>query len=108
MQLPAERRVSEDPGWSVELQKAGFINGTANADDAFKTDALDTTADRTVWSIGAGKGAASGSWEAQMYDETASGAADDGSNVPTSVVGSFESSIGSTHSMVGAFGADKQ
>ena len=87
----------EDPGWSVELQKATF------ADSAFKT-AETPAGDQTVWSIDDNKGTASGRWEAQMYDEDEN----DGSNVPTSVVGSFSSSIGTTHEMVGAFGATRK
>ena len=88
---------SDDPGWSVELQKAGFTSpnfGTGATPDG----------DQTVWSINGAKGAASGSWQAQMFDENAS----DDSNVPTSVIGSFNSQLGSTHSLVGAFGAEKQ
>ena len=88
---------SDDPGWSVALQKAMFETdkfGTAETPDD----------DRTVWSIGGAKGAASGSWEAQMYDDKK----DDGSNVPDTVLGSFHSMISNTHEMVGAFGAEKQ
>ncbi len=87
---------SADPGWSVELQKTNFTS------PSFISDADAATADVTVWSINGAKSAASGSWQAQMFDETA-----DDSNVPTSVVGSFSSSIGTTHSVVGAFGATK-
>ena len=90
--------MSDDPGWSVMLQKAMF-DGT----DTFKTG--DTPADdQTVWSIGGNKSTASGKWEAQMFDEKTA----DGSNVPTSVVGSFMSTISNTHEMVGAFGATKE
>lgn len=89
---------SDDPGWSVELQKTGW-DGT----DKFATSATRDD-DQTVWSINGAKGGASGAWEAQMFDENAN----DNSNVPTSVVGSFSSKIGSTHSMVGAFGAEKE
>ena len=89
---------SENPGWSVALQETMFVD----ADDKFMTAATPDD-DQTVWSIGDGSGAASGAWEAQLYDE----AADDGSNVPTTVIGSFSSGIGTTHSMVGAFGANK-
>ncbi len=89
---------SADPGWSVELQKAMFDD----TDNAFKT--ADTpTGDQTVWSIGGNKGAAAGSWEAQMYDDKAA----DDTNEPQSVVGSFNAAISSTHSMVGAFGAER-
>ena len=93
---------SDDPGWSVELQEAGFTTpnfGTGATPDG----------DQTVWSINGAKGAASGSWQAQMFDEaSATVGTDDGSNVPTSVAGSFSSRIGTTHSMVGAFGAEKE
>jgi hypothetical protein len=90
---------STDPGWSIELQKAMF-NST---DNAFKTDEVATTADRTVWSISGNKGAAAGSWEAQMYDDKKS----DDNNTPDSVVGRFNAGISTTHSMVGAFGAER-
>lgn len=89
---------SDDPGWSIALQKpsAPVTNGefgrAANAG--------------TVWSIGGAKTAASGAWEARMYDDKP--AASSPNNTPDSVVGSFSSSIGSTHSLVGAFGAERQ
>lgn len=91
--------MSDDPGWSVELQKAMYDN----TDDKFMTNATPNK-DQTVWSIGGNKSAAAGKWEAQMFDEKTA----DGSNVPTSVVGSFMSTIGDTHELVGAFGAMKQ
>ena len=87
---------SANPGWSVELQKT-----VPDSNGRFITG--DRANDQTVWSIGGAKGAVSGAWEAVMYDDP-----DDDSNVPTSVVGTFNSEIGSTHSMVGAFGAEKQ
>ncbi len=90
---------STDPGWSVDLQKATFVND----DDKFRT--ADTPdGDQTVWSISGNKGAASGSWEAQMYNDKAG----DGNNTPDSIVGSFMSNIGNTHELVGAFGAEKE
>ena len=92
---------SDDPGWSVELQKAPF-----NATGSTFGTATTSTGDRTVWTIDGNKGASSGSWEAQMFDE-AVGPANDDSNVPTSVVGSFSSNHQRTHEMVGAFGATK-
>ena len=70
---------------------------TPNADDSMTT----------VWSIDGNAAAASGTWSGQMYDET-QGADDDGSNVPTTVLGRFQSMFGSTHTMVGAFGATKE
>ena len=87
---------SGDPNWSVELQETMFVDGS----NKFATA---STTDRTVWSIGTSKGGSSGAWEAEMHDE-----ADADSNVPTSVVGAFQSSFGATHSMVGAFGATKE
>ena len=62
--------------------------------------------DTTVWSIDGNAAPASGTWNAQMYDEAQTGSADDGSNVPTTVTGMFESSFGSIGQMVGAFGAE--
>ena len=89
---------SDDPLWSIALQKTVF-NGN---EDKFTTN--DTRADdQTVWSINGASGGISGNWEAQMFDENAN----DGSNVPTSAVGKFTSSIGTTHSMTGAFGAER-
>ena len=88
---------SADPGWSIELQEAAWSTNQFATGDT-------PDGDQTVWSINGNKGAASGSWQAQLYDEVS----DDGSNVPTSVVGGFNSSIGNTHSMVGAFGAEKE
>ena len=41
-----------------------------------------------------------------MYGEAQSGDANDGSNVPTTATGVFAAEYGSTHSMVGAFGAE--
>ena len=61
----------------------------------------------TIWSIDGNSAPASGTWSGQMYDET-QGAADDGSNVPTTVLGRFQSEFGSVGSMVGAFGAEKE
>ena len=94
---------STDPGWSVELQKAMVDTTNGNT----FTTAATPDDDQTVWSIDGRKGATSGAWEGQMYDE-AIGAADDDSNVPTTVVGRFSSNIGTTHEMVGAFGATKR
>ena len=90
---------SDDPGWNVELQKTTWSSTNSN----FAT-ATTPSGDQTVWSIGGAKGGASGSWAAQMYNDKAS----DSTNIPHSVAGSFSSSIGTTHSMVGAFGAEKQ
>ena len=95
--------------WSVELQRAQW--GTSGAfasipDDTSTTDVDEETG--TVWSIDGNAAPMSGDWNGQMYDEATSGAADDGSNVPTTAVGVFQSMFGSTHTMVGAFGATKE
>ena len=87
---------SADPGWSVSLQK----NATAISDGAFAGPANTGT----VWSIGDVETAASGDWEARLYNDKME---DDGNTVPDSVAGSFESSISTTHSLIGAFGAEK-
>ena len=92
---------SEDPGWSVELERAGLdsSNGTFGK----------TTAAKTIWSINDNKAPESGTWNGTMYDEMLAGAAnDDGSNIPTTVVGEFYSEFSTIGRMVGAFGANKQ
>ena len=94
--------------WSVSLRRAGWgANGAidAPADDA-ATRGFDESLG-TVWSIDGNPAPASGTWSGQMYDE-ARGDADDGSNVPTTVVGTFQSSFGSFGRMVGGFGARRQ
>ena len=62
----------------------------------------------TVWSIDGNAASASGTWNGQMYDEKPGTVAQegDGSNVPTSAIGRFESHFGSDHTMVGAFGVE--
>ena len=66
----------------------------------------------TVWSIDGNSAARSGTWSGQMWDEKPGDTGDmppgDGSNIPTTTTGTFQSNFGSTHTMVGAFGADKQ
>ena len=83
---------SDDPGWSVALREDALASG----DTSFSGT--------TLWTIGGAKGTAGGSWEAQMFNDKPN----DGTNVPLSTVGSFRSDFGSTHSLVGAFGATKQ
>ena len=85
--------------WSVTLNRAGWV-GSNGAFSSGENPA-------TVWSIDGKSAPTSGNWEGQMYDEKPEPAGD-GSNVPTSVVGVFESQFGSTHSMAGGFGATKQ
>ena len=87
--------------WSVTLRRAGWDDATNGA------FAMGTAG--TVWSIDGNAAAMSGSWSGQMYDERPGNApSGDGSNVPTSATGTFQSHFGSTHSMVGAFGATKE
>jgi len=90
---------SEDPGWSVALARGalGSSDGTITA----------PTADPTVWSINGNKAPASGTWSGTMYDEMPGLPPDgDGSNIPTTVTGTFYSEFSSIGRMVGAFGAD--
>ena len=94
---------SEDPGWSVALNDGGL--GSAGAIDApTGDDALGT-----VWSINGNKAPASGTWSGQMYDEMPGNApSGDGSNIPTTVTGTFYSEFSTVGRMVGAFGASKE
>ncbi len=89
---------SEDPGWSVALARGAWATGggiTAPASDP------------TVWSINGNKATASGTWSGMMYDELPGNAPDgDGSNIPTTVTGTFYSEFSTIGRMVGAFGAD--
>ena len=92
---------SEDPGWSVELNRSsawaadGGITGPAS--------------DATVWSINGNEADASGAWSGTMYDEMPGTApTGDGSNIPTTVTGTFYSEFSNIGRMVGAFGADKE
>ena len=100
---------SDDPGWSVTLNRAPW--GTAGAFTS-SADTTNTTADGTVWSINGNAASESGSWSGQMYDElpglTTATPPGDGSNIPTTVTGTFYSEFSANGRMVGAFGADKQ
>ena len=87
--------------WSVELKRAGWDATTLGM---FGPQADPGPSAQTVWSINGNAAGAEGSWSGQMYDENAT---TDGSNVPTTAVGVFESKYGSTHHMVGGFGATK-
>ena len=94
---------SEDPGWSVALAL-----GAIETDGEISAPA----ANPTVWSINGNKANAGGTWSGQMYDEkpgvrSATGPGD-GSNIPTTVTGTFYSEFSTIGRMVGAFGADKQ
>ena len=91
---------SEDPGWSVSLARGGV--GAAGAISA-------PTADPTVWSINGNAAPASGTWSGTMYDEMPGNAPDgDGSNIPTTVTGTFYSEFSTIGRMAGGFGASKQ
>ena len=96
--------------WSVSLLRANFgttIGATEPFDDP-DTSSVNEATDMTVWSIDGNSAAADGTWSAQMYDEMPGNQPNgDGSNVPTSVTGTFQSHFGSTHTMVGAFGAER-
>ena len=92
---------TEDAGWSVSLARGalGSSGGTITA----------PTADPTVWSINGNKAPASGTWSGTMYDEMPGDAPDgDGSNIPTTVTGTFYSEFSTIGRMVGAFGAERQ
>ena len=92
---------SEDPGWSVSLARGalGTSGGTITA----------PTEDPTVWSINGNKAPASGTWSGTMYDEMPGNPPNgDGSNIPTTVTGTFYSEFSTIGRMVGAFGANKE
>ncbi len=99
--------------WSVTLLRRGWdttTNGLANVginDPA--TEEIDEAATSTVWSIDDNASAPSGSWMAQMYDEAPGTVAEagDGSDVPTSATGVFQSHFGGVGTMVGAFGVTR-
>jgi len=91
---------SEDPGWSVSLARGGLAAAGAITAPA---------ANPTVWSINGNKAPASGTWSGTMYDEMPGDPpGGDGSNIPTTVTGTFASEFSTIGRMVGAFGANKQ
>ena len=95
---------TEDPGWSVALQRGalGDTGGTIGA-------GAPGSQPETVWSIDDNKAPASGNWLGTMYDELPGDPPDgDGSNLPTTVTGTFYSEFSTIGRMVGAFGAEKQ
>jgi hypothetical protein len=93
---------SEDPGWSVSLAR-----GTLGSEDGLITAPTDEPT--TVWSINGNKAPASGTWRGTMYDEMPGDPpGGDGSNIPTTVTGTFYSEFSTIGRMVGAFGAEKQ
>ena len=97
---------SEDPGWSVQLKRSSAFTTTGGITGPAQVDGADVA---TVWSINGNKAPASGTWSGTMYDELPGNAPDgDGSNLPTTVTGTFYSEFSTIGRMVGAFGADKQ
>ena len=97
---------TDDPGWSVKLARGTL----GNSDGMIERPATNPT----VWSIDGVAAAASGTWSGTMYDEMPGNPpGGDGSNIPTTVTGTFYSEYGASTSsvvgrMVGAFGANKQ
>ena len=86
--------------WSVELKRGGW--GASGAITA-------PAGGGTVWSIDGNKASASGTWSGQMYDEMPGDPpGGDGSDIPTTVTGTFYSEFSSIGRMVGGFGANKQ
>ncbi len=106
---------TEDPDWSVSLRLRAWGNDGAigaAVDDPTTTADESAAGAGTVWSIGGNSASASGTWGGTMYDEkpgdpSATGPGD-GSNIPTTMTGTFYSEFSTIGRMVGAFGADKQ
>jgi hypothetical protein len=96
--------------WSVSLHRAGWgedgeISAPVNdVDTADVDESMGTT-----WSIDGNSAGRSGTWSGQTYDEMPGNAPNgDGSNIPTTVTGTFYSEFSTIGRIVGAFGADKQ
>ena len=89
---------NESKPWSVTLNNQEW-NGTGGTT---------STEMATVWSIDGNKAAAAGTWEGRAFDTATTGAADDGSNVPTDIIGTFNAKFETSGSMIGAFGTKKQ
>ncbi len=88
---------SGDPGWTLTLEKNSWASGAK----------IDDRTDSVVWSINGVKGAVAGKWSGRMYDTTVgeSIGGSDGDGQPDVVIGTFYSEHGTTHRLVGAFGA---
>ena len=98
---------SADPGWSVALHRATW--GDLGAISASTANTANTTAEGTTWSINGNAATESGTWSGHMYDEMPGNPpAGDGSNLPTTVIGTFYSEFSTIGRMVGGFGASKQ
>ena len=104
----------ESVPWSVTLHKADWDGDLTTG--VFATPATDvpatTNVDETLgttWSIDGTSADRSGTWSGKMYDEMPGPPpGGDGSNLPTTVTGTFYSEFSTVGRMVGAFGADKQ
>jgi len=98
----------ESVNWSVALHRAPWGSNGAFATPV--TNDAATMADETMgttWSMGDTAADRSGTWSGVMYDELPGNApGGDGSNIPTTVTGTFYSKFDSVGRMVGAFGAD--
>ena len=78
---------------------------TLNSQAITATGAVAASTDSTVWSIDGTKAAASGGWQAQMYDQAdAIGATP---HQPSGVTGGFTANFGVDGRMAGAFAAEK-
>ena len=82
-----------DPGWTVMLNKTDSVS------DIDQRGVWEGS--ETEWHIGGSKVSEVGNWEASMYRTVESD-----NNTPDTVIGSFQSEIGATHEMRGAFGAE--
>ena len=106
---------TEDPGWSVSLRQRtwGTDGAIGNAVDNPATTADESAAGvGTVWSINGNSAPPSGTWGGTMYDETpgdpSTTGPGDGSNIPTTVTGTFYSEFSNIGRLVGGFGANKK
>ena len=97
----------ESVPWSVSLNRAPWGSNGEFASTAANND--NAIAEATVWSIDGNSAPESGTWSGTMYDELPGNAPDgDGSNIPTTVTGTFYSEFSTIGRMVGGFGVDKQ
>ena len=85
--------------WAVTLRQASWGTPGDSTSGTFIRDG----GVGTIWAIDGNRSDMSGSWNGRVYDD----AAGDNSNAPTVAVGVFHSEFGSTHRMVGGFGATK-
>ena len=91
--------------WSVELKRAGWDSDGNGAFEA-QTGA-DAPKAEAIWSLTEGNPDENGggTWEGHLYHQTAE-KDDDKNTTPNIAVGVFEANFGSTHEMVGGFGAN--